>query len=99
MFRPVNKGGRLLSRKSDDGRLSPRDVARIVKRAASRASLDATELSEHSLRAGLVTAAAKSGKAEHVIMQHTGHRSSAMVRRYIRDAQLFEENAAAGIGL
>jgi hypothetical protein len=32
-------------------------------------------------------------------MNQTGHRSAAMVRRYIREGSLFNENAAAGVGL
>jgi hypothetical protein len=32
-------------------------------------------------------------------MAQTGHRSAAMVRRYIRDGSLFRENAAATVGL
>lgn len=80
-------------------RLDGRDVARVVKAAAGAAGLDATRFSGHSLRAGLATSAAKAGKSERAIMAQTGHRSVAMVRRYIRDANLFSENAAAGIGL
>jgi hypothetical protein len=30
-------------------------------------------------------------------MRQTGHRSVAMVRRYIREAELFQDNAAAGL--
>jgi hypothetical protein len=30
-------------------------------------------------------------------MNQTGHRSAAMLRRYIRDAELFQENAAEGL--
>jgi hypothetical protein len=33
------------------------------------------------------------------IMQQTGHKSERMVRRYIRDGELFRENAAAIVGL
>lgn len=80
-------------------RLSPADVARVVKAAAEAAGLDAARFSGHSLRAGLATAAAKAGKSERAIMGQTGHRSTAMVRRYIRDAELFNDNAACGIGL
>lgn len=72
-------------------------MARIVKRAAKATGLDAARFSGHSLRAGLVTSAAKAGKPERVIIAQTGHRSSAMLRRYIRDASLFAENAAAGL--
>jgi hypothetical protein len=32
-------------------------------------------------------------------MQQTGHKSSEMVRRYIREGSLFRENAAAVVGL
>jgi hypothetical protein len=32
-------------------------------------------------------------------MQQTGHRSSDMVRRYIREANLFKSNAASLAGL
>ena len=53
----------------------------------------------HSLRAGLVTAAAKAGKPPHIIQNQTGHKSIDMIMRYIRRESLFEENAAAGIGL
>lgn len=80
-------------------RLSDRSVANIVKAAAALAGLDAAAYSGHSLRAGLATAAAKAGKSERTIMKQTGHKSERMVRRYIRDASLFDENAAGGIGL
>jgi hypothetical protein len=29
-------------------------------------------------------------------MKQTGHRSVSVIRRYIRDAELFDDNAAAG---
>jgi hypothetical protein len=32
-------------------------------------------------------------------MDQTGHRSVTVAERYIRDAELFDHNAAAGIGL
>jgi chorismate mutase len=50
-------------------------------------------------RAGLATSAAIAGKSERAIMNQTGHRSVAMVRRYIRDGNLFRDNAAEGLGL
>ena len=68
-------------------------VWRVVKRLAG------SDFSGHSLRAGLATAAAKAGKSASTIMKQTGHKSLAMVSRYVRDASLFEDNAASGIGL
>jgi integrase len=74
-------------------------VADIVKRSAERVGIDATELSGHSLRSGLATTAARNGASERSIMKQTGHRSVAMVRRYIHDAELFNDNAGAKLGL
>jgi hypothetical protein len=36
--------------------------------------------------------AARNGASERSIMKQTGHRSVAMVRRYIHDAELFNDN-------
>lgn len=80
-------------------RLLGRDIARILQSRAAAAGLDAHELAAHALRAELVAQAAKAGKTERILMQHTGHQSIAMVRKYIRDASLFVYNAAEGIGL
>lgn len=77
--------------------LAGRSVARIVKRAAEAAGFDSRRLAGHSLRAGLATSAAKAGRSERSIMRQTGHRSSAMVRRYIREAEVFNDNAAKGL--
>ena len=62
------------------------------------AGLERGAYSGHSLRAGLATSAAITGASERSIMAQTGHKSAAMVRRYIRDA-MFRENAAAKVGL
>jgi hypothetical protein len=53
----------------------------------------------NSLRAGLVTQAAMNGVAEIAIMKQTRHKSSDMLRKYIRDASLFRDNASAWVGL
>jgi hypothetical protein len=43
--------------------------------------------------------AARNGASERSIMKQTGHRSVQMVRRYIHDAELFNDNAGAKLGL
>lgn len=91
IFRSVDRHGHT------GDRLGGQDVARIVKRAAAAAGLDPKTFSGHSLRAGLATSAAKAGKAAHSIMKTTGHRSVAMVQKYIRDAEIFTDNAAEGL--
>jgi len=74
-------------------------VGRIIQRLARQQGLEPAQYGGHSLRAGLVTAAAQAGVAERVIMQQTGHTDVRSMRRYIRDASLFRENAAGHIGL
>jgi integrase len=94
VFRSINRHGQVQSR-----RLSPADVARVVKKLALRAGLDPAKYGGHSLRAGHATAAAVAGASERSIMAQTGHRSVQMVRRYIRDGNLFRENSAGKLGL
>jgi integrase len=81
------------------GRLAGIDVARVVKKLAERAGLEAAKYAGHSLRAGHATAAAIAGASERSIMNQTGHRSTAMVRRYIREGNLWRENSAGKLGL
>ncbi len=94
IFRPINRHGQIGA-----ARLGDRGVALVVKRAAAAAGLDPAQYAGHSLRAGLATAAAAGGAQERDIMRQTGHRSVQMVRRYIRDGELFRDNAAAAAGL
>jgi len=94
LFRSVNRQGKVQTR-----RLSGIDVARIVKKLAQRAGLDGSKYAGHSLRAGHATAAAIGGASERSIMNQTGHRSVQMLRRYIRDGNLFRDNSGAKLGL
>ena len=61
------------------------------------AGLDPARYAGHSLRAGLATSAAAGGASERDIMNQTGHRSSDMVRRYIREGNLFHKTNAASL--
>ena len=94
VFRSLDRFQRVQPR-----RLSDRAVARIVKRRAAAVGLDPERYAGHSLRAGLATSAAAGGASERVIMAQTGHRSTDMVRRYIREGDRWKENAASLAGL
>lgn len=94
VFRAVDRHGNVASQALGGG-----SVARIVKRAASRAGLDPTAYSGHSLRAGFATQAARAGAHERAIMKHTRHKSERVLREYIRDGQLFDENPTGALGL
>lgn len=94
LFRAVNRHGHVAAT-----RLSDRTVAEVVKRSLVAAGRSARRFAGHSLRAGLITQAAMAGVSERAIMDQSGHKSLAVMRRYIRDGSLFRENAAARVGL
>lgn len=89
VWRPVNKRSGKLGRE----RLRDEVVADVVQDACRRAGLDPARYAGHSLRAGLATAAANGKAPSWVIQKQTKHRSEAMLRRYIREGELFADNA------
>ena len=94
LFRVMNRHAKVLEK-----RLSAEAVAIVVKRYAGKLGYEPSRFGGHSLRAGLATSAAAAGKSERAIMNQTGHRSLTTLRRYIRDGNLFRENAAEDLGL
>ena len=73
--------------------ISDKSVALIIKKYANYAGLDAHRYAGHSLRSGFATSTAESGAEERNIMAMTGHKTTEMVRRYIKEANLFKNNA------
>ena len=73
--------------------ISDKNVALIIKKYANYAGLDSNKYAGHSLRSGFATSTAESGADERNIMAMTGHKSTEMVRRYIKEANLFKNNA------
>ena len=73
--------------------VSDKTVALIVKKYSNLAGFDSNKYSGHSLRSGFATSAAEAGAEERSIMAMTGHKSTEMVRRYIKEANLFKNNA------
>ena len=78
-------------------RLTDQSVALIIKEYLTKAGVDNKNYSGHSLRSGFATSAAEAGAEERSIMAMTGHKSSEMVRRYIKEANLFKNNALSKI--
>ena len=91
IFRSVNRWGKV------GARLSAYDVARIVKRRAQAAGLDARMLAGHSLRAGFATTAALAGLDAVAIAEVTGHRSLNTLQRYIRAAGRVQADAISRV--
>ena len=73
--------------------ISDKNVALIIKKHALSAGLDEKKYAGHSLRSGFATSTAEYGASERNIMAMTGHKSVDMVRRYIKEADLFKNNA------
>ncbi|MFB2550160.1 site-specific integrase [Ensifer soli] len=92
IFSFIDKHGNLSS-----WRISGEGVNYVVKTRIAAAGYDPTLFSGHSLRAGFATSAAQAGASTYKIRQVTGHRSEASLARYIRDADLFADNAAARV--
>jgi site-specific recombinase XerD len=88
LFRRFSKGSKL-----SENRLTDQTVALLIKKYLNLAGIDNKNYSGHSLRSGFATAAAESGADERNIMAMTGHKSTEMVRRYIKEANLFKNNA------
>ncbi|MDB2680203.1 tyrosine-type recombinase/integrase [Candidatus Pelagibacter bacterium] len=88
LFRRFSKGSKLT-----DNRLTDQTVALLIKKYLKLAGIESKNYSGHSLRSGFATSAAESGAEERSIMAMTGHKSTEMVRRYIKEANLFKNNA------
>ena len=73
--------------------ISDKSVALIIKKYALKAGLDSKKYAGHSLRSGFATSTAELGAEERSIMAMTGHKTTQMVRRYIKEANLFKNNA------
>jgi len=88
VFRRFLKGSKL-----SENRLTDQTVAILIKEYLNLAGINSKNYSGHSLRSGFATSAAESGVEERNIMAMTGHKSTEMVRRYIKEANLFKNNA------
>ena len=88
LFRRFAKGSTLTA-----NRLTDQSVVLIIKDCLTLAGIENKNFSGHSLRSGFATVAAESGADERSIMAMTGHKSTQMVRRYIKEANIFKNNA------
>ena len=94
IFRRFSKGLNL-----GKNRLTDQSVALFLKKHLLNAGIENQNYSGHSLRSGFATVSAQSGADERSIMAMTGHKTTQMVRRYIKEANLFKNNALNKIKL
>ena len=79
--------------------ISDKSIVLLIKKYTSAAGLDSKKYSGHSLRSGFATVSAEFGANERSIMEMTGHKTTQMVRRYIKEANLFKNNALNKINI
>ena len=94
IFRRFAKGAILTGH-----RLTDQSVVLIIKNYLKLVGIESQNYSGHSLRSGFATVAAESGADERSIMAMTGHKTTQMVRRYIKEANIFKNNALNKIKL
>ncbi len=88
IFRRFSKGSILTK-----NRLTDQSVVLLIKEYLKLAGIENKNFAGHSLRSGFATVAAESGADERSIMAMTGHKTTQMVRRYIKEANIFKNNA------
>ena len=88
IFRRFIKGSKIST-----NRLTDQSIALLIKKYLKLADIENANYSGHSLRSGFATVAAESGADERSIMAMTGHKTTQMVRRYIKEANIFKNNA------
>ncbi len=88
IFRSFTKGLSLTEK-----RLTDQSVVLLIKEYLNLAGIENKNFAGHSLRSGFATVAAEAGADERSIMAMTGHKTTQMVRRYIKEANLFKNNA------
>jgi integrase len=92
IFRRVDRHRRVSAE-----RLSGEAVCIVVRERVAAAGYEPSGFSGHSLRSGLATSAAQAGVSTLKIRAQTGHSSDAGLSRYIRDGELFVDNAAGAL--
>lgn len=96
LFRSITRSGDLAPT-APGGQL----IHTIVRNrlAAARPDLDITRYGAHSLRAGFVTEAFRTGHEPVTIMKQTGHKSVESLLNYARENNIHIRNAATTIGM
>ena len=91
VFRRLTPHGRVT-----DSALSEQSVALVVKKRAAAVGYDPALFAGHSLRAGFLTEAGRTGATLFKMKEHSRHKSIEMLSTYVRDEEAFRNHAAEG---
>lgn len=75
--------------------MSDRSVARLIQKYAARAGLDPETVAGHSLRAGFLTEASRTGATLAKMQEVSRHKKVDVLLSYVRSAELFEDHAGS----
>lgn len=88
LFYQIDPQGRLT-----DKPMSDRSIARLVQKYAGRAGLDPEMFAGHSLRAGFLTEASRTGATIAKMREVSRHKKVEVLLGYVRSAELFDDHA------
>ncbi len=91
VFRRLTPHGRVT-----ETALSEQSVALVVKKRVAAVGYDPALFAGHSLRAGFLTEAGRTGATLFKMKEHSRHKSIEMLSSYVRDEEAFRNHAAEG---
>jgi site-specific recombinase XerD len=91
VFRRIGRAGQVT-----DDPMSDRVVARLVQAVDRAAGSDPVLFGSHSLRAGFITSAARTGASIFNIQEISRRRSLQVLARCVRDVQIYRDHAGSG---
>lgn len=91
LFWQIDPQGRVV-----EAAMSDRSVARLVQKYAGRVGLEPEMVGGHSLRAGFLTEAARTGASIAKMQEVSRHKKIEVLLGYVRSAELFEDHAGGG---
>lgn len=91
LFWQIDPQGRLT-----DLPMSDRSVARLIQKYAGRVGLDPDTVAGHSLRAGFLTEASRTGATIAKMQEVSRHKKVEVLLGYVRSAELFDDHAGKG---
>ena len=88
LFYQIDPQGRLT-----DNPMSDRSIARLIQKYARRTGLDPEMFAGHSLRAGFLTEASRTGATIAKMQEVSRHKKIEVLLGYVRSAELFDDHA------
>ena len=91
LFYQIDPQGRMT-----DKPMSDRSIARLIQKYAGQVGLDPASVAGHSLRAGFLTEASRTGATIAKMQEVSRHKTVEVLLGYVRSAELFEDHAGEG---